>query len=94
MEAAGPQDHELFGALQLPRGGLHGYKGVRGQQGRQRNKFQAYAIVDNQKVTVPGLYASAHEAAVALAQWRQQRELGLDEEPSAKRPRKKRSEWF
>ena len=91
MEAGIAEDAELFGTLRLPRGGKHGYKGVRGRQGRERDQFQAYATVDNWKLTVPGLYGSAHEAAVALAQWRQQRELDLGEEPSAKRPRKKRS---
>lgn len=87
----GSQDVELFGALRLPRGGKHGYRGVRGGQGRRRARFQAYATIDGLKVTVPGLFGSAHEAAVALAQWKQQRALGLDEEPPAKKPRKKRS---
>ena len=90
--ATGSADVELFGSLRLVRGGKHGYAGVRGGQGKQRDKFQAYTTVDSRKVTVCGLYESAHAAAVALAQWKQERELGFaDVEPSEKEPRKRRS---
>jgi hypothetical protein len=88
--ATGSADVELFGSLRLVRGGKHGFAGVRGGQGKQRDKFQAYATVDSKKVTVPGLYESAHAAAVALAQWKQKRELGLEEEPVQKEARKRR----
>ena len=81
---------ELFGTLRLVCGGKHGYVGVRGGQGKQHNKFQAYVTVDSKKLTVPGLYESAHEAAVALAQFKMQRELGLEEEPAEKKQRKRR----
>lgn len=84
-------DDERFGALRLPRGGKHGYRGVRGGQGKKRDRFQAYTTVASTKVTVPGLFQSAHEAAVALALWKQQHELGIDEEPAPKKARKKRS---
>ena len=84
-------DDERFGALRLPRGGKHGYRGVRGGQGKKRDRFQAYTTVASTKVTVPGLFRSAHEAAVALALWKQQHELGIDEEPAPKKARKKRS---
>ena len=77
MDAATSPDNEVFGTLRLPRGGKHGYRGVRGGQGKARDRYQAYATVDKKKVTVPGLFGSAHEAAVALAQWKQHRELGL-----------------
>ena len=87
----GSTDSELFGTLRLPRGGKHGYLGVRGGQGKHRNRFQAYESLDSKKRTVPGLFDSAHDAAVALAHWKQQRELGLADEPAAKRPRKRRS---
>ena len=94
MDAAGPaagsEDVELFGTLRLVRGGKHGYVGVRGGQGKKQNKFQAYTSVDSKKVTVAGLYDSAHAAAIALAQWKLQRELNLDEEPAYKKPRKRR----
>ena len=84
-------DDERFGALRLPRGGKHGYRGVRGGQGKKRDRFQAYTTVASTKVTVPGLFQSAHEAAVALALWKQQHELGIDEEVAPKKARKKRS---
>jgi hypothetical protein len=87
----GSTDAELFGTLRLPRGGKHGYLGVRGGQGKHQNRFQAYESLDSKKRTVPGLFDSAHDAAVALAQWKQQRELGLADEPAAKRPRKRRT---
>ena len=88
MEGTGSPDEETFGTLRLPRGGKHGYLGVRGSQGKRRDRFQAYATIDAKKVTVPGLFASAHDAAVALAMWKQDCELGLSEEPSAKRQRR------
>ena len=87
----GSSDSELFGTLRLLRGGKHGYLGVRGGQGKHRNRFQAYESVGSKKRTVPGLFESAHEAAVALAHWKQQQQLGLADEPAAKRPRKRRS---
>ena len=89
--ATGAADVELFGSLRLVRGGKHGYAGVRGGQGKQRDKFQAYTTVNSRKVTVRGLYESAHAAAVALAQWKQERELGSADEQSEREPRKKRS---
>ena len=91
MEDSAVPDHELFGTLRLLRGGKHGYVGVRGGQGKKRDRFQAYASVNSQKVTVPGLFCTAHAAAVALAQWKQQRELGLAEEPQPKKCRKSRA---
>ena len=39
---------------------------------------------------VPGLFKSPHAAAVALAQWKQQLELGLEELEPIKKPRAKR----
>ena len=58
MEDSAVPDQELFGTLRLLRGGKHGYVGVRGGQGKQRDRFQAYASVDSQKVTVPGLFCT------------------------------------
>ena len=49
MEAAA--DTELFGTLRLVRGGKHGYAGVRGGQGKKRDKFQAYCTIDRKKMT-------------------------------------------
>ena len=87
MEAAGV---ELFGSLRLVRGGKHGYAGVRGCQGKKRDRFQAYITIDGEKIAVAGLFASAHEAAVARAQHLLQRELGFEDEPAEKKPRKRR----
>ena len=36
---------------------------------------QAYSNVDGKKICVLGLFDSAHEAAVALAQWKLERKL-------------------
>ena len=89
MEAAA--DTELFGTLRLVRGGKHGHAGVRGGQGKKRDKFQAYCTIDRKKITVPGLHMTPHTAAVALAQWKLNYDLGFeDEEPHEKKPRKKR----
>ena len=87
MEAAGV---ELFGSLRLACGGKHGYAGVRGRQGKKRDRFQAYITIDGEKMAVAGLFASAHEAAVARAQHLLQRELGFEDEPTEKKPRKRR----
>jgi hypothetical protein len=87
----GSTDSELFGTLRQPRGGKHGYIGVRGGQGKHHNRYQAYESVGSKKRTVPGLFGSPHDAAVALAHWKQQQQLGLADEPAAKRPRKLRS---
>ena len=84
-------DDEHFGSLRLPRGGKHGYVGVRGGQGKKRDCYQAYISVAGKKETVPGLFKTPHNAAVALAQWKQQCQLGLQEEPASKKPRKSRS---
>ena len=51
MEAA--DEDEWFGTLRLIRGGKHGYRGVRGGQGKQRNRFQAYSTIDHRKTAVP-----------------------------------------
>ena len=82
---------EHFGSLRLPRGGKHGYVGVRGGQGKRRDCYQAYTSAAGKKETVPGLFKTPHDAAVALAHWKQQRQLGMEEEPASKKPRKSRS---
>ena len=82
---------ELFGTLELPLGGASGYIGVRGKQGKRRDMFQGYVIIDKKKVTAPGLFGNAHDAAVARAALKQQLELGLDEDAAAPaKPRAKR----
>ena len=88
--ATGSESSERFGSLQLALGGKHGYTGVRGSQGKQRNKFQAYANINGKKKAVPGLFNTAHEAAVALAQSNTYRTLGFEDEPDEPKPRAKR----
>ncbi len=46
--------HEFFGTLQRRLGGKRGCRGVRGGQGKKRDKYQAYVTIDGKKVTVPG----------------------------------------
>ena len=83
---------ELFGSLRLQLGGKHGYAGVRGNQGKQKDKFQAYYNLSGKKRCVPGLHDSPHEArAVALAQWKVNQQLGFEEAFIEPKPRAKLS---
>ena len=74
---------EVAGGQRLPLGGLNGYVGVRGKQGRKKNKFQG---ITPKKQHRTGLYDHAQEAAIALAQLREDLELGTLEQPAAKKP--------
>ena len=91
MEAVPSSNVELFGTLQLVCGGKHGYVGVRGGQGKKHDRFQAYMTVDGKKKTVSGLFESPHAAAVALAQFKQQLDLGLEELTESKPRQRRRS---
>ena len=77
---------ERFGNALLPLGGLHGYVGVRGKQGKKRNKFQGYTP---NKTHFTKLCNSAQEAAVARANLKKDLDAGidnaLDRKPRAKR---------
>mgnify|MGYP001357942632 CR=1 FL=1 len=72
---------EVAGGQRLPLGGLNGYVGVRGKQGRKKNKFQG---ITPKKQHRTGLYDHAQEAAIALAQLREDLELGMVTEHGAK----------
>ena len=72
---------EVAGGQRLPLGGLNGYVGVRGKQGRKKNKFQG---ITPKKQHRTGLYDHAQEAAIALAQLREDLELGMVTEHAAK----------
>ena len=72
---------EVAGGQRLPLGGLNGYRGVRGKQGRKKNKFQG---ITPKKQHRTGLYDHAQEAAIALAQLREDLELGMVTEHGAK----------
>ena len=72
---------EVAGGQRLPLGGLNGYRGVRGKQGRKKNKFQG---ITPKKQHRTGLYDHAQEAAIALAQLREDLDLGMVTEHGAK----------
>ena len=64
--------------VRVERGGKHGYKHVRGGQGRSKNKFQG---VSPKKTSRTNLFDSPQEAAVAYARMvtarvRERQELG------------------
>ena len=80
MPPAQPRFEEA-GGQRLPLGGLNGYVGGRGKQGRKKNKFQG---ITPKKQHRTGLYDHAQEAAIALAQLREDLELGMVTEHGAK----------
>ena len=75
------QRFEEVAGQRLPLGGLNGYAGVRGKQGRKKNKFQG---ITPKKQHRTGLYDHAQEAAIALAQLREDLDLGMVTEHGAK----------
>ena len=81
---------ERFGNLKLPLGGKYEYKGVRGKQGRARNRFQGYTP---RKSHTTELYDTSQEAAVALAKLNEELAMGYDPVEERK-PRKKRGSLF
>ena len=58
---------EEAGGQRLPLGGVNGYVGVRGKQGRRRDQFQG---VTPQKKRRTQLFDATREAAIAFAQLR------------------------
>ena len=77
------QKFEEAGGHRLPLGGVNGYRGVRGKQGRAKNLFQG---VTPKKVHRTNYFRTAQEAAIALAQLQEDKELGMLEQrqPPAK----------
>ena len=65
---------EEVGGQRLPLGGINGYRGVRGKQGRAKNKFQG---MTPKKTHFTKFYDTAQEAAIALAQLQEDKELGM-----------------
>ena len=76
MPRAQPRFEEAAGQ-RLPLGGVNGYVGVRGKQGKKKNKFQG---VTPKKKHRTGYFGNAKEAAIALAQLREDLELGMLEQ--------------
>ena len=66
----------------MPLGGVNGYVGVHGKQGRKKDKYQG---VTPRKQHRTGPYETPKEAAVALAHLRHDLELGLVEQRSRKK---------
>ena len=83
MPRSQPQFQEVNG-LRVPLGGVNGYKGVRGKQGRKKDKYQG---TTPRKKHRTGPKDTPKEAAVALAHLRHDLELGIVEERSRKKPR-------
>ena len=81
---------ERFGNFKLPLGGMYEYKGVRGKQGRARDRFQGYTP---KKTHLTRLCNTSQEATVALATLKQELEMGHDAVEKRK-PRKKRGSLF
>ena len=80
-----PRSQPLFeevDGLRVPLGGLNGYIGVRGKQGRKKDKFQG---VTPKKKHRTDLYNTAQEAAVAFARLRKKIALGMVEPHSQKK---------
>ena len=67
----------------LPLGGKNGYLGVRGKQGRGKDKFQG---TTPEKQHRTDLFDTAHEAAIAFAQLKEDLELGMYRERRRKKP--------
>ena len=73
MPSSQPRFEEIAGQ-RLPLGGMNGYLGVRGKQGRQKNMFQGMTPKKQHRTK---LFGTAQEAAIALAQLREDMELGM-----------------
>jgi hypothetical protein len=81
MPPAQPRFEEVAGQ-RLPLGGRNGYLGVRGGQGRKGDKFQGTTPRKQHRTR---LCHSAQEAAIALAQVKEDLELGMFEERGKKK---------
>ena len=73
---------EEAGGKRLPLGGLNGYLGVRGKQGRDKDKYQG---VTPKKRHRTRLCDTPLEAAIAFAQLKEDIELGMQQQRAAKK---------
>ena len=76
-----PPPFEVVGGQRLPLGGANGYIGVRGKQGKKKNKFQGHTPKKKHRTEH---FDTAQEAAIALAQLREDLELGILEQHAPK----------
>ena len=81
MPRAQPRFEEAAGQ-RLPLGGINGYAGVRGKQGKKRDKFEG---VTPRKRHRTRHFNTAKEAALALAQLREDLDFGMVEEKAPKK---------
>jgi hypothetical protein len=79
---------EEAGGQRLPLGGRNGYLGVRGGQGRKKDKYQG---TTPQKRHRTKHYDTALEAAIAFAQMKEDLDLGIHPESSAKKAQQRAS---
>ena len=81
MPPTQPQIEEA-GGQRLPLGGVNRYLGIRGKQGRNKDKFQG---VTPKKQHRTKLYDTPLEAAIAFAQMKEDLDLGMWEQRSRKK---------
>ena len=81
MPAAQPRFEEA-GGHRLPLGGVNRYLGVRGKQGRDKDKFQGTTPRKQHRTK---LYDTPLEAAIAFAQMKEDLDLGILEQRSSKK---------
>ena len=81
MPAAQPPFEEA-GGHRLPLGGVNRYLGVRGKQGRDKDKFQGTTPRKQHRTK---LYDTPLEAAIAFAQMKEDLNLGMQQQRSSKK---------
>ena len=76
---------EEAGGQRLPLGGVNGYYGVRGKQGKKRNQFQGHTPRKT-KEPLTDHYDTAKEAAIARTQMLEDISLGMTAPKKAQPP--------
>jgi hypothetical protein len=77
------QRFEEAGGQRLPMGGKNGYMGVRGKQGRGKDKVQGTTPKKRHRT---GHHDTPLEAAIAFAQMREDLDLGIHQARGKKKP--------
>ena len=80
---------EEAGGQRLPLGGKHGYLGVRGGQGRKKDKYQGTTPRKRHRT---GHHDTPLEAAIEFAQMKEDLDLGIHSERSAKKAQPRTSD--
>ena len=76
------QRFEEVAGQRLPLGGVNGYAGVRGKQGKKKDKYQGCTPRKKHRTDH---YDTPLEAAIAFAQLREDLDLGMLDEPRSKK---------